>query len=474
MLSQDDKSAKFLADLPVPYHGPIWYAATDGTAGGDGSYAAPWPLATLLTNPFGRIQPGDTVYLRGGTYTTDVDVTLAGTSGNPITIQPYPGETAIINGRVRVYGSDTTWTGLIFTYTGWTTRQSAYDGFTPADLPWDKTLTIRGARTKIINCVMHDLVECELWDDAPDSELYGNVIYNNGFQQATQGGAGHCLYTQNVDGSTMTIHNNMWVSAYNFGFHAYGSSTSHIDNYDVRRNIHMSVRFLVGGNSAVVPAGIVVTDNAFYNSTVQLGYNETIADDVTIHDNYIAAARLQVGPHQTVDIQGNTVAATADVVILKGDIPAGTWDLNTYYSDNTGTPHYPFSREGISYYTFAQWQAATGFDAATSYTASLPTTNVIKVYANSCGGAHLGSVAIYNWQGLATVNVDLSSLGLTIGQAYKLRNAQNYLAEWQAFTYTGSPVAVAMTGWTVAVPIAAAAALYPSTFPTFGAFVVTP
>ena len=107
----------------------------------------------------------------------------------------------------------------------------------------------------------------------------------------------------------------------------------------------MSVRFLVGGNSAVVPAGIVVTDNAFYNSTVQLGYNETIADDVTIHDNYIAAARLQVGPHQTVDIQGNTVAATADVVILKGDIPAGTWDLNTYYSDNTGTPHYPFSRE---------------------------------------------------------------------------------------------------------------------------------
>lgn len=434
-----------------------------------------------IGNPFtfyqamntGYIKPGHTLYLRGGTYSGEWTSQISGTAGNPITIKPYPGETVIIDctDLFTLNGGYTTWRdGIIFTHAGWTSRQSAYNSLNPPDLPANARFQIRGPGTKIINCIFHDLSECELWEPAPDTEIYGCVFYNNGFRQANGVGVGHCLYTQN-DTGTMLIHNNVFVSAYNFGFHAYGSNVAYLNNYDVRRNIHMSTRFLIGGGAAVVPAGIVVDANAFYGSPVQLGYVETIADDVTISNNYIAGARLQVGRHQRVSVSGNTVAHIGDVLVYvpPPSPPSGTWDGNAYHG--TGTP---FTVDGVGFKSFAQWQSYSGWDEASTYSASQPSANVIKVYPNSYGGAHRGSVAIYNWEGLVTVNVDLSSLGLTIGQAYKLRNAQNYFAEWQAFTYTGSPVAVTMTGWTVAVPIAAAAALYPSTFPTFGAFVVTP
>ena len=425
-------------------------------------------------NDNGLILAGHTLYLRGGTYSGTFTSAIHGTSASPITVCPYPGETPILDGQVTISGADTTWRdGIVFTYSGWATRQSAFDSLTPADMPYDRVLRIYGRRTKIINCLMHDLAEGELWDAATDSTMYGCVSWNNGFRQATAGGVGHCLYTQNVGGGTMHIYNNVFVSAYNLGMHAYGSALSHLDNYDVRRNIHTNVRFLIGGLGVVEPAGIAVSDNAFYKSRVQLGYTEDLALDVTIRDNYIAGELLQVGPHTSVDVAGNTIAHASGVVNYIQDVspPSGTWDGNTYFT----TEGQPFDNVGqAGKKSFAGWRALTGWDAASTLTAALPTTNVVKVYANAYGGAHLGAVAIYNWEGLSSVSVDLSSLGLTVGQAYKLRNAQNYFAEWQAFTYTGSPVAVTMTGWTVAVPIAAAAALYPSTFPTFGAFVVTP
>lgn len=424
-------------------------------------------------NDNGIILAGHLLYLLDGTYSGTWTSAISGTSDNPIIVMPYPGMQPIIDGQLTINGHDTTWRdGIIFTYSGWSTRQSAFDSLTPADMPYDRVLRIYGPRTKVINCLMHDLAEGELWEAATDSLIYGCVMWNNGFLQATAGGVGHCLYTQNNTG-TMTIHNNVFVSAYNLGMHAYGSALAHLDNYDVRRNIHMAVRFLIGGLGVVEPAGIVVTDNAFYRSRVQLGYTEDLAIDVTIRDNYIADELLQVGPHTSIDVQGNTIAYASGVVnyIQGASPPAGAWDANAYAT----TEPQPFDNVGqAGKKSFAGWKTLTGWDAASTFTAALPTTNVVKIYVNSYRGAHLGTVAIYNWEGLASVSVDLSSLGLTIDQSYKLRNAQNYLAEWQAFTYDGNPVSVLMTGWTIAVPTAAGAALYASTFPTFGAFVVTP
>ena len=52
------------------------------------------------------VQPGDTLYLRGGTYYECVTLTVAGTAGKPITIRSYPGEVAILDGGIREFYED--------------------------------------------------------------------------------------------------------------------------------------------------------------------------------------------------------------------------------------------------------------------------------------------------------------------------------------------------------------------------------
>lgn len=68
----------------------------------DGEGCEPQPWKTLKA-AFKKLQPGDTLYLRGGVYYEKVAFTKSGTSENPITIASYPGETAIIDGGLREF-----------------------------------------------------------------------------------------------------------------------------------------------------------------------------------------------------------------------------------------------------------------------------------------------------------------------------------------------------------------------------------
>jgi hypothetical protein len=80
-----------------------------------------------LVQPFGTIQqaanvaqPGDVVFIRGGTYRETVLPAHSGTPGHPITYQPYPGEKVTIDGADLV--------------SGW----SAYQGsIYQTSMPWD-------------------------------------------------------------------------------------------------------------------------------------------------------------------------------------------------------------------------------------------------------------------------------------------------------------------------------------------------
>lgn len=74
-----------------------WFAATDGS--GNGSFSSPWHLAEALTHA--SIQPGDTLYLRGGTYYGPFTCTLEGTAENYITIRSYTNEWAVIKDPVN-------------------------------------------------------------------------------------------------------------------------------------------------------------------------------------------------------------------------------------------------------------------------------------------------------------------------------------------------------------------------------------
>jgi hypothetical protein len=54
-------------EAQVSASGPQYYAAPSGSSAGDGSIEKPWDLDTALSNAK-NIQPGATIWLRGGLY----------------------------------------------------------------------------------------------------------------------------------------------------------------------------------------------------------------------------------------------------------------------------------------------------------------------------------------------------------------------------------------------------------------------
>jgi len=78
-----------------------YYVATDGDNGNAGTFAEPW---ATWEYGFGQLSSGDTLYIRGGTYTysdgngygiyiDDVD----GTASEPVCVFNYPGESPILD-----------------------------------------------------------------------------------------------------------------------------------------------------------------------------------------------------------------------------------------------------------------------------------------------------------------------------------------------------------------------------------------
>jgi len=83
--------------IAIPVMAADYYVAEDGSNSNDGSFNS--PLATIAY-ALDNANPGDTVYVRGGTY-TEVEIwynTDGGEEGAYITLEGYPGETAILTG----------------------------------------------------------------------------------------------------------------------------------------------------------------------------------------------------------------------------------------------------------------------------------------------------------------------------------------------------------------------------------------
>jgi hypothetical protein len=77
-----------------PGTGNAHYVSVRGSNDSPGSLARPWRTIGFALS---RLRPGDTLLVRGGTYLERPTVTVSGTAAAPITIQSYPGESAVID-----------------------------------------------------------------------------------------------------------------------------------------------------------------------------------------------------------------------------------------------------------------------------------------------------------------------------------------------------------------------------------------
>jgi hypothetical protein len=428
--------------------GSVFYAATGGSSGNNGSEGSPWDLQTALNQP-ASVGAGATIYVRGGTYNGPFTSQLKGADGAPITVRAFPGERAIL-----VHGSDGPALDLGNTH---------YVNFWGLEIsgPDKKRSTSRskmnyGMRVhqgssshhiKMINMIVHDAQAQGIgwWQAAKDVEIYGSLFYFNGTDQLDHG-----VYAHNVSGSKLFRDNIVFDNA-SHGFHGYAETAEKgLNNITLDGNTFFN-NGSIGYNTSKGKYGN-------YKRNILMG-GQTRTNNAVITNNYTyypdkAGASFNLGYEA-----GSSNARVTGNFFIGGSIDVTGGASGLTLSGNT-----IYAPGGVN-----------GINAASSNTlfSSRPTEAQFFLRPNAYEN-NRAHITVYNWGKHNTVWVSaqaLSAVALRPGQAYELRNVQNYFGDVITGTYDGQYIALPMQGRSVAQPLGLG--FKPdSSFPEFGVFVL--
>lgn len=428
-----------------------YYAAPNGSSSGDGSFAKPWDLATALTN--NRAGAGDTLWLRGGTYTGKYRSTLSGSAGNHVVIRQYPGERAVIDAASGSASPSAFYVGGSYaTYWGFelTNSHPVRTTSSTANNVRPNVVANYASHTKYINMTVHD-GGVAFYSDPQyvDVEITGNVIYNNGWQGPDRG-HGHAIYTKSDNGS-VTIRDNVIFNQYGYGIHLYSNSGSgKLNNITVLGNVAFNNGTLSNNsNSANILFGQGETANngtlnanmTYYSpgkgaKNVVAGGDSKVNGSITVNDNYFSGGTtvFQVGFWTSVTMSGNT--------LMNGTTLATSTDPNRSLSSGLNL--------------------MSGAPGATRV--------FVRPSPHETGRAN---IVVYNWGGSGSVAVNLNGV-VPSGARYEIRNAQNITGSPVASgTFGGGSVSVPMATVAGPTPVGGSSSQVPSTGTQFGVFVVS-
>ena len=478
------------------------FAAAHGSSGWDGSFRHPWDLQTALSGGKGRVLPGDTIWLKGGTYRGPFRSRLVGSSLAPIVVRQYPGERAIIDGAGSHYdtfvaaGAHTVFWGFELTNTD--PRGSSSPSATErADM-----VANYASHTKFINLILHDGgVGFYASSDAGDVEISGCVIYNIGYQGPDRG-HGHAVYAKS-DFGPLLVRDNVMFNQYGFGVHAYTNrATGQLHNIHIDGNVIFdsgvlstnshSANILAGGGQ--VPADdLSVRDNMTYFVTsygatnIQVGPTSALQNgSVAVSNNYAVGGTpvLYLGYWREASVTGDTLVGTSDIVTLADPDAAGglgasgasggsgatgeQWSQNVYYRDPGAAA---WAYRGTRY-PFHKWRAASGRGASDRVADVAPRTAHIAVLPNRYESGR-ATIVVYNWSRAASVTVDVLGV-LAQGDRYEVRNVQDLFGEpVVSGRYSGEPISVPMAGVRPPPPFGMPTSRAPMTGPDFDVFLLT-
>jgi hypothetical protein len=426
--------------------GSEYYASPDGH-GVFCTKPEPCSLTFAISNDRTPLRPGDTLWLRGGTYHGTFTSNLHGTAASPITVRQVPGERAVIDGGNSNGRAIFTIKGAYTRFWGFEVmssdpiRISSQRSPWPTDIPRGEGVLIDQSSPhpglKLINMSIHDTRQgISFWKEAQDGELYGNMIYNNGWDGPDRG-HGHGIYVQNQSGVKRIV-DNIIFHQFSHGIQAYGSRAAQIDNLYFEGNtlfdsgapsiFGMERNVLIGGGS--IAHNITFIKNCTYGAKAKFGYSAPV-EGLKLLGNYLPTA----------------VEMNATKVIMKG---------NTYL-DSTSQMITGFSPDSYPANTYLPPQPV-GVDV------------IIRPNAYEPGRA---TIVIYNWDKKRSVAVDLSSV-LKSGDSFEIRDVQNYLAAPIARgTHTGRPITLRMESLHTAVQPIGVSNRITHTGIDFGVFIVT-
>jgi hypothetical protein len=487
-----------VAAEPGARHSKDWHVAPGGTATATGAASDPLDLAAALDGR--RVQPGDTVWLRGGQYRGTFRSSLSGTAAEPIVVRQWPGERAVLVGNtprgdgavLNVFGAWTVYRDFEITIAS--TDRSYNARFRPMGIE------VQAPHTKLVNLVVHDTgIAIGLWENAPDSEIYGNIIYNSGTENTSADKRhGHALYSQNKQG-TQTFRDNIMFNQFGWGIHVYS-------------NVGPLSGFLIEGN-AVFNSGVQNPSGIRYNNLLVLGHGRPYsAQRVTVQNNYtyqspdqkpgtsFSDANVSFGCQDPGDnrglvvrdnvfaggspaalfcnwldatVTGNTFVSPYGLIGVLANpaaIKEYRWDTNRYFGDGSepGRPQF-----GVNDRIFSSWDAwvkGSRLDAHSQYESGRPHGAQVFVRPNAFEPGR-ASVIVYNWDRSPAVDVDLSAIAPR-GTRFTVRDVQDYFgAPLLSGTADGRPVRLPIRAVEGKGVLDSKPGI-PATGPEFGVFVV--
>ena len=477
----------------------IFYVSVKGSPQGNGGANAPWDLRTALSDPR-AVKPGDTIYILGGIYKGNFTSTLEGTVQNPIIVKNAPGERVIIDGNRRdssvnnvttliLRGAFTWYIGLEITNSD-TSRTIPIKGSNPKERRGEG-VNVFGPGIKVINFIIHDTGQAiGAWKTAVNSEYYGNIIYNNGWN-APDRLHGHGVYSQNMTG-IMKYLDNIIFNNFGYGWHIYGSKKAPLNNYYLEGNVCFNDQWLIGGEGPM--RNIKLTNNFSYNSPVQMGYGLADNDTLQLIKNYFPAG-LYLFWWKNVTASGNTIfngTSLSSPIAMRfagpPDLNRFHFDNNIYYSTkvprrrslafswvNTSADKSDPQKKGL--FSLSEWQKAGQdkkskleyFPSSTFSKIALEGTKVV-VRQNAYDPTRV-MLIIYNWDRQSSIRISLDGI-LKKGERYELHNVQDYFGDIVKGVSEGDGLEISMKDRTVATPVGYDKSMGPDTFPEFGVFML--
>ena len=431
-----------------------YFAAPTGTPAGTGAKNSPWDLATALSKST-VVQPGDVLWLRGGTYGsgggTQYSSTLQGTAPLPIIIRQYPGERAVVDGSIKA------WSPAAYNWF-WgfeITNSATYRNVDATQLrPYGLELHSNQGH-KAINLIIHNVGHpgIAFWSAVGDGgELHGNIVWGNGvYDMGTAPGTpenpwtrGSGFYMQNQNG-TRYVTDNIVFRNFTVGIKPY-TEGGYADGFSLQGNVAFD-----NGDFNIFSTGrtnpqrrLEVSENMTYRAandtrgSVRLGYNSD-QGDVNLHNNYFVGGTHVDGVlfirkyKEGLRVVGNYLIGSAVLIQARNPlaIPA-EWVSNFYFGLENKF------RYGDTIYDWTNWLSVTGFDVSSTFQQSFPTQNKVFVRANKYQSGR-GHVVVYNWENKNSESVDLSSL-VNVGEQFEVRDAQNVFSVIKSENYDGNPV----------------------------------
>jgi hypothetical protein len=415
------------------------YVAPDGEMGADGSLAHPLRLDVALSAK-SPARPGDTLWLRGGTYRGSFVSAVSGQSWGPIKIRQYPGERAVIDSApsrsaaLTVQGSWTEFWEFEITNSD-TLRAVDEGGSWPTALRRSEGIDARGAHDKFINLVIHDMADgMGIWDGADGTGAYGNIIFYNGWEGPDRS-HGHGIYTQNRHGER-EIEGNIIFNQFSHGVHAYGSSVAYLDNITLRGNI-------VFGNGSIALSG---------------GERDILVGGGRVAHNTVIEENATYGPEQS------NVGYSAGCQQAK---------IARNYFSGLSPLILVLCRPEMTGNTFSGAMASPVDAYPNNRYAPVPPQGYVSLVRPNPFDRSRVQIAVYNWDRQPEVAVDVSSL-VGDGAAYQVIDVQDYFGPPVATgTYhAGVPVTIPMTGQRVTATVGTVSRPPQHTGPEFGAFIL--